>query len=62
MPKQILAVARSGAMGVLPSEPLDLRAVNADIGQFPVAEIRKLPHGVSVTLPSLEEADDGCKH
>ena len=49
-------------MGMLPSEPLDLRAVNPDIGQFAVAEIRKLPHGVSVTLPRLEEADDGCKH
>jgi len=49
-------------MGVLPSEPLNLRAIDADIGQIAVAEMRKLLDGLSVTLPSLEEADDGCEH
>ena len=44
-------------MRVLPSEPLDFRPVDADIGQLAVAKMRKLLHGLSVTLPCLEEAD-----
>ena len=44
---------------LFPGDALDVAARNADIGQFAVAEVRKLVHGDPISLPCMEEADNG---
>jgi hypothetical protein len=44
------------AVGVLPGDPVDIRAADANVGELAVAEMRQLIHGRATALPSLEEA------
>ena len=51
-----------GLTGGAPGSALDFRAVQADIGQFAVVEAREFANAAAVTLPFLDEADEGGKH
>ena len=47
---------------MLPREPRNIRAGDANIGKFAVVEIGKLPHRRAVSLPSVKIVDEGYKH
>ena len=46
----------------VPGNPRNVRAADADIGEFTIAQARQLVHALVVTLPLLDEADDCGKH
>src|SRR5262249_19094300 len=46
----------------LRSDPVDVRAGDADVGQLTIGEVRKLALHGRVPLPGLIEAGEGCKH
>lgn len=52
----------ASVLRVIGSNPLDIRSGNADVGQFAVAKMGKLPPDCAIALPSVEEAGDRCKH
>jgi hypothetical protein len=45
-----------------PCNSRNIRAADADIGQFAVAEMRKLVHGGAVAPPSVKTAGNGFQH
>jgi hypothetical protein len=47
---------------LFPSDPRDVAAGDADIGELTVAEMGQFVHGNAIALPGLEEADDGQQH
>jgi hypothetical protein len=49
---------RALAMHILRGDPIDVRTGDADVGQFAVAEMRKLAPDVAIPLPGMEEACD----
>jgi len=49
-------------MRVDPCNSRNVRAADADIGQFAVAEMRKLVHGGAVAPPSVKAAGNGFEH
>jgi hypothetical protein len=46
----------------IPGGAMDVRAANADVGEFAVAQARQLVQALIVALPLPDEADDCSKH
>ena len=46
----------------VPGETWDVRAADADIGQFAIAEPGQFVQAAVVVVPGLDEADEGGKH
>ena len=55
---------RSGlaALGCVPGNAGDVRAANADIGEFAVAQARQFVQTAVIALPLLDEANECGKH
>ena len=49
-------------MRFLRSDPVDIRARDADIGEFTIGEVRKLALHGFVPLLGLIETGNGCQH
>jgi hypothetical protein len=47
------------SIGTVPRDPRDIASIDADIGKLAVAEVGKLAQTEVVTLPHLDEANDG---
>jgi hypothetical protein len=47
---------------LFPSDPRNVATGDADIGEFPIAEVGQFVHGNAIALPGLEEVDDGQQH
>jgi hypothetical protein len=45
-----------------PRDPLYVRAADADIGEFPVTQVRKLTQASIIATPFLHKADNGSEH
>ena len=50
------------AMRGVPCHPRNVRAADADIGKFAVAQARQFTQALIVALPLLDEADECGKH
>jgi len=46
----------------VPCDPRNIRAADADIGKFAVAQARQFTQALIVALPLLDEADECGKH
>jgi hypothetical protein len=49
-------------LGLFPGDPRNIATGDADIGEFPIAEVGQFVHGNAIALPGLEEVDDGQQH
>src|SRR5438094_1903180 len=52
----------TSAVGLIPGDPRNVRAADADIGQFAIAELRELAQAGVVAPPGPEEPDNSEQH
>lgn len=50
------------AMRVIGRDAVDIGSSDADVREFAVAQMRKLPPDFAIAFPLVEEAGKGCKH